>query len=69
MTKEEVIAQIRKAFADTKYPGDDIGYSPADCEAQELEQAFKGRAWQNLSRELLIHHRGDSFLFTPKALA
>jgi hypothetical protein len=49
--------EIREAFANTKYPGDDrIVYdnSGYDMEAVEIANKFRGKKWQEIPFELLF---------------
>jgi hypothetical protein len=58
--------QIQDAFAATPYPGDEriggFGYF-----SREVQVAFRGHGWRDLSAEVLFWHRWDIFLLTPEA--
>lgn len=48
-------AEIRAAFADTPYPGDDHLASGGDDESSEIGVEFRGLQWQSVHPELLAH--------------
>lgn len=63
--RDEVKAQVEKAFAGAPYPGDDrIAYSTAAFECSELNADFKGKHWREIPREVLKRHHDDLPLFS-----
>ncbi|MFB3853822.1 MAG: DUF6714 family protein [Vicinamibacterales bacterium] len=66
---DEVIAQIRKAFARTPYPGDRyLQGSREGCEPEEETGPFAGRHWDNLAAEFLDGHYSALAFFSEGAL-
>jgi hypothetical protein len=56
-------AEIRAAFADTPYPGDDQLASGGGDESSEIGVEFRGLRWQSVHPELLAHqYTATSFL-------
>jgi len=66
--KEQVISQIRLAFADVTRPEADnivIGHDP---ESVEVRIAFEGKDWHDIGVGVLVPQRMDSLCFmTPEA--
>jgi hypothetical protein len=53
---EQVTAQIEAAFAETPYPGDEnIGWG-CGSEGLELEKAFQGKHWKELTLNLILEY-------------
>lgn len=68
MSKDEVIALIEHAFADTVYPGDDLIDADHCPECAEIYEAFRGKQWESLTdvRLLREHYLALSSLY-PEA--
>ena len=50
MNKDERIALIEQAFADTTYPGDDHLINAGHCsECEDIYEAFRGKSWESLT--------------------
>ena len=64
---ESIKDQIREAFANVPYPGDDdlVGHKCEEC--KEVEARFKGQAWQELSSDTIDSYYFALSLFTPPA--
>lgn len=63
--RDEVKAEIEKAFADVPYPGDDrIAYSTTAFECPEINADFRGKHWKEVPREVLQYHHDDLPLFS-----
>lgn len=63
---QELVRKIRSSFKETPYPGDNnigIGWPDGD----EVEDAFKGKDWKDLSPELLFDHRDKLPFLQPEA--
>lgn len=67
MTKQELIAEIREAFANEVYPGDTNIVTPfeGDSEREEFADSFRGKTWQSVPNELLFYERDSLPFFTP----
>jgi len=64
----QIAADVRRVFADVRPPPLG-GYVMHVCpECAELEEALRGRAWQDLSFDILFTHRDALPLLSPPAL-
>jgi hypothetical protein len=65
--QEPVIEQLRRAFAETPYPGDDaiVSHHCGECDA--LADCLAGRDWRELGPELLRRDASEIYLLTPAA--
>ncbi len=66
MSKDELIALIEQAFADTVYPGDDKLINANHCnECEEIAQSFQGKQWQQLTDPdfLRYNHAAISLMY------
>lgn len=60
----EIAKGIESAFADIPYPGDDNiverlivdGREMGDPEREEIADAFRGKPWRDLPREVILYH-------------
>ena len=72
MSKDELVAQIEQAFANTTYPGDDhlTNCPRKNCDdCMEIARDFRGKSWSSLTDvKLLRHHESALALMTPEAL-
>ncbi len=71
MNKEELTAEIRKAFANDTYPDDlHIVYdnSGTHSECEEVREAFKGKSWQSLDDNFLVDQRRSISCFSSEGL-
>lgn len=61
--------KIREAFGGSEYPGDDnlVRDSGHDPECRELAAAFRGKAWESISTQMIRGHKDAFPLFTPAA--
>jgi hypothetical protein len=68
--KEAVIKEIREAFGNNEYPGDNyLQGSFEGCEPYEEIEPFKGRKdWENIDAELLDAHSGALNFFSEAGL-
>jgi hypothetical protein len=68
--KEAIIKEIREAFGQNEYPGDNFLQGSFDgCEPYEEIQPFKGREnWQTIDAELLDSHYAALNFFSEAAL-
>ena len=68
--KEAVIKEIREAFGNNEYPGDNyLQGSFEGCEPYEEIEPFKGRTnWENIESELLDTHSGALNFFSEAGL-
>lgn len=67
-TVREVLHVITEAFHSVQYPGDDnLITNRNDLESLEIELAFRGRKWQDLSFETVFKHRDSLPFFSPSA--
>jgi hypothetical protein len=64
--QESMAQQIKQAFADTPYPGDDQIVKP-ESDNQELMRAFRGRDWRALPVATLGYYYVDLPHLTPEA--
>ncbi|WP_115169663.1 hypothetical protein [Sphingobacterium spiritivorum] len=65
MSKEKLIDQVKKAFENELYVGDnDIVYnnSPGHLECSELKKAFIGQNWQDVTHNTIFNNK-DSLPF------
>ncbi len=70
MTKDEVIDEIKRAFASVPYPGDSrlvYDNSGSHLECNEVQAAFKGKEWESLSPEFLFEQRYSLSFFSHEA--
>lgn len=70
--QKEIISLIQKAFGGCEYPGDDhlVERRPSggiDPESMEVQNAFCGKHWRDITPRLLFDHRQCIVLFTPEA--
>lgn len=64
MTSDDVVSEIERAFSDAPYPGDDHIVTPLvidgrecrDLEREEIAAAFRGKSWDDLTREAIHFH-------------
>lgn len=66
--RDGVRTAIREAFASTPYPGDKKVVENAtdfDPEARDLENAFRGKAWQDVDAAMIREYKDGLPLFTP----
>ena len=68
--KETVIREVREAFGNNEYPGDNyLQGSFEGCEPYEEIEPFKGRQdWQNIDSKLLDAHSGALNFFSEAGL-
>ena len=64
--------RIRAAFADASYPGDDNIAAGSSFEAQDVQEFFKGKHWEEITLHSLRHdYQGDPSaclnMMTPEA--
>lgn len=60
--------QIREAFADATYPGDDnLIYDSRDVGARQIADAFRGKHWSEVPFETLLYHNDALHFFSPEA--
>lgn len=65
---QRLIPEIREAFQNLEYPGDDnIVVNPKYAEPYEMKEAFKGKAWFDVDSETIITYRMSLIYFTPEA--
>jgi hypothetical protein len=65
---EEFVEEIRRAFVDSEYPGDDnIAMAYPHWENDEIARAFKGKHWRELSTPFLLPYRMNFYRFTAQA--
>jgi hypothetical protein len=73
MTRFELESQVKEAFRDVKYPGDDhlIGDSSDpithDAESNEVRDAFAQKRWNEITRDHLVYLPQAVSFFSPKA--
>ena len=66
--KSELVKQIRDAFADVPYPGDNhLSYNPEDLGANQIADAFRGKHWTEVPFETLLYHNDALHFFTDEA--
>jgi len=71
-TRTEIVDEIRQAFEDTPYPGDDFlvdppkGYENRDFDT--IAEAFRGKSWQSLSDDFLLKYSEGISLLSPQGL-
>jgi hypothetical protein len=63
---EQIVAQVRAAFADVALPATDELMNHHCCECLETSAAFAGKPWQDLALEDLLAGR-ETALLTPEA--
>jgi hypothetical protein len=70
----DVASEIRKAFADTPYPGDDNivvkflmqGVEIEEPEREELAAALRGKSWKDVGTDIVRYHYDGLALLTPQ---
>ncbi len=69
MSKDELIALIEQAFANTVYPGDDKLINANHCgECAEIAEVFQGKRWASLTDvKFLRHYVAALSLLYPEA--
>ncbi len=74
MTKEKLIKEIKESFSSSKYPGDDNITLPSpykkqypDYEGNQIEKFFKGKKWDEISRDILASENSAPGFFTKEA--
>lgn len=64
----EIAREVEDAFATVTYPGDDkLVVYPDSYECWNLEEAFRGKHWRDISLDVLLTHRFSLVLFSPEA--
>src|SRR5258706_231926 len=69
-SNEQLAEIVQKAFASSKYPGDDrlvYDNSGAHLECNQVADAFRGRHWSDLPMSFLRSNADSIFFFTPEA--
>lgn len=61
--------KIRDAFANAEYPGDDNLVTDGGCDpgCREIAAAFRGKAWDSISTQMVREYNGALPLLTPAA--
>ncbi len=59
--RQQLIREVEVAFAESIYPGDDLGY-------EDEIGVFVGRNWRELSAEFVLSRSQDLFFFNVKGL-
>lgn len=70
ITRDAVKRRLLEGFSATPYPGDEhlvTVQGGTDPERRELERAFKGKDWRDVSVEMVRDHKEALPLFTPAA--
>ena len=68
--RDALVRQIRSAFSDVEYPGDDgivpdhVGWDP---DVDEVGEAFAGKRWQDVTSEDIASQRDGLCFMTPEA--
>ncbi len=69
-TPELIEQQIKQAFADTRYPGDDkivLGGYDDEYEIEGIKTTFLGQNWQDMTSEMLHRYSATFAFLTEKA--
>ena len=64
----DVTRQIKQAFAEVPYPGDEHLVEGHNSEAVEVADLLRGRHWQDLRLKELLRNRQSVFFMTPEAI-
>lgn len=59
--------QIREAFRDRAYPGDDNLVDGDDLERIDIRRDFKGWRWEKVPPAIIEHNYSSLYFFTPEA--
>jgi hypothetical protein len=64
--REQVAQQIKEAFAETPYPGDEKVAAYARY-GRTIADALRGKHWGDVPLDALVQHRWEIFLLTPES--